>query len=521
MFAAMKEHWILFYPLVLAALPVIIWYSENAREAFLSEVMGTLVVSLLATAVVTAITRILIKDDVKAVAVVYVLLLVFFSYGVARNILEFRLELSIGGAMIGQEPYLSKLLIVGGIVAIAGVLFYRGNLAPLVKLGMLMALALLVFNVGRTAVENNVSPETVVIDGKSPSEIQFDPADRNNLPDIYYIMVDAYSRADHIQENFGYDNTGFIDSLMNKGFFVPPETASNYSHTWVSTAAALSLRYMQPDDDEISLVNEVTVVQALKTLDYKHVHIQSGRGITKRNSRADVELIDESPKHLLINEFSSAILDWTLVAPLADDIGVQINDPFIANKASAFRKSIDWLQGVAEIPEPTFTFSHLYPLHTPYVFLKDGSVRPNATVPPGSESGRELYVEALIYTNRILEETVDKILADSETEPIIVIQGDHSAWGMPWSLHIEKEQVTSRTAVLNAIYLPEGCRTGLYPTMTPVNTFRTVFNSCLGTSLEILPDISYDARVGENCGVNEICGPTGKSHNGIPTGTAR
>ena len=224
----------------------------------------------------------------------------------------------------------------------------------------------------------------------------------------------------------------------------------------------MSLRYMQPYDDEIALVNEVTIAQALKNLDYKHVHIQSGRGITKRNNRADIELYDEGPKHLLVNEFSSAVLNWTLAAPLAGDIGVKINDPFIRNKASAFRKSIGWLESVPNIKGPTFTFSHLYPLHTPYVFLKDGSVRPNATVPPDTELGRELYVEAVIYTNSVLEQTVDKLLSESETEPIIIIQGDHSAWGMPWSLHIAKDELAQRTAVFNSIYLPENCRTGLY-----------------------------------------------------------
>lgn len=493
------------------------WYSENAREAFFVEVMGTLVVVLTATLLATLLLRLFIKNDVKVAAIVYVFVIMFFSYGVARNVLGFRLDVSIGGAMLGNEPYLSKIMIVTALTVVVGLIFYRGNLAPIVQIGMAMALVLLVFNVGRTVVDSNSSLETVLIDGNRPNEIQFAPADINNLPDIYYLVVDAYSRADHIKENFGYDNSEFINALTEKGFYLPAQTASNYSHTWVSTAAVLSMRYMQPDDDEIGLVNEVTVAQALKNLDYKHVHVQSGRGITKRNSRADIELFDDGPKHLLVNEFSAAILDWTLAAPLAGNIGVQINDPFIRNKASAFRKSIDWVQSVPGNPEPTFTFSHLYPLHTPFVFLQDGSIRPDPTVPPGVELGRELYVEAVIYTNRVLEETVDKILAESDTEPIIVIQGDHSAWGMPWSLHVGKEELAQRTAVFNAIYLPEGCRKGLYPTMTPVNTFRTALNSCLGADLEILPDYSYDARIGTNCGAAEVCGPDGATHIGLPT----
>ena len=51
--------------------------------------------------------------------------------------------------------------------------------------------------------------------------------------------------------------------------------------------------------------------------------------------------------------------------------------------------------------------------------------------------------------------------------------------------------VLERMAIFNAYYLPEYCRSGLYPTTTPVNTFRIILNSCLGTTFELLEDESY------------------------------
>jgi hypothetical protein len=36
----------------------------------------------------------------------------------------------------------------------------------------------------------------------------------------------------------------------------------------------------------------------------------------------------------------------------------------------------------------------------------------------------------------------------------------------------------------------------LYAAVSPVNTFRVLFNSCFGTRLELLPDKSYFSTAG-------------------------
>jgi hypothetical protein len=78
-------------------------------------------------------------------------------------------------------------------------------------------------------------------------------------------------------------------------------------------------------------------------------------------------------------------------------------------------------------------------------------------------------------------EIVPKIIANSATPPIILIQGDHGP--------TVASSPRARMSNLSAYYLP-GVDASVYPTITPVNTFRVVFNEYFGQDLELLEDVS-------------------------------
>ena len=48
-------------------------------------------------------------------------------------------------------------------------------------------------------------------------------------------------------------------------------------------------------------------------------------------------------------------------------------------------------------------------------------------------------------------------------------------------------------AILNAYYLPGGDEGLLYPTITPVNSVRVVFNLYFNRNFDLLEDVSYYA----------------------------
>jgi hypothetical protein len=134
---------------------------------------------------------------------------------------------------------------------------------------------------------------------------------------------------------------------------------------------------------------------------------------------------------------------------------------------------------VPDLPGPKFVFVHMMATHDPFVINAQGEFHAYPDNGAYDEDFKEGYSNVIQYTNRNLELLVDKILAKSGTTPIIVLQGDHAF------------RNGSGLEILNAYFLPEGGDKLLYPTITPVNTFRVIFDQYFGGHLELLPDESF------------------------------
>jgi hypothetical protein len=86
---------------------------------------------------------------------------------------------------------------------------------------------------------------------------------------------------------------------------------------------------------------------------------------------------------------------------------------------------------------------------------------------------------------------IDGILANSETPPIILLQADHGPAIQRHYFTLDELSVFERYSILNAYYLP-GVNSGeIPPDITPVNSFRFVFNNCFNANYELLPNRQY------------------------------
>jgi hypothetical protein len=101
------------------------------------------------------------------------------------------------------------------------------------------------------------------------------------------------------------------------------------------------------------------------------------------------------------------------------------------------------------------------------------------------------YRRQIQYVNTLILETVDAILTRSTTPPIIIIQGDHGPgaylhWGS-----LENTVPAERFGILNAYYFPDQDYARLYPSISPVNSFRVLFNQFFDADYALLPDRHY------------------------------
>ena len=90
---------------------------------------------------------------------------------------------------------------------------------------------------------------------------------------------------------------------------------------------------------------------------------------------------------------------------------------------------------------------------------------------------------------------VDKILEQSDSQPIIIIQSDHGS-GFPYSVsdlspNNDVQFKRNRMRNLSAFLLPEKNNEMIYQNISNVNTFRVIFNLYFNTDYKLLEDKSY------------------------------
>jgi arylsulfatase A-like enzyme len=146
---------------------------------------------------------------------------------------------------------------------------------------------------------------------------------------------------------------------------------------------------------------------------------------------------------------------------------------------------------VASISGPKFVFVHIVAPHPPFVFGPNGEfvVRNTPLTLNYDLEDREWdryvpgYRGQVTYLNNRFITILKAILEESPRSPIIVLQSDHGITRV--------SSARERVAILNAYHLPDGGNEFLYPSISPVNTFRVIFNSYFGGSYDLLEDVSY------------------------------
>jgi hypothetical protein len=321
------------------------------------------------------------------------------------------------------------------------------------------------------------------------------------FPNIYYIILDGYAREDILARNYSYDNDEFINSLSEKGFYIANSSSSNYPLTILSLSSSLNMEYLDnvPDEVGIDSVNPLPVLyrirfnrlnRFLNQLGYISVAFESGYNGT------DFSFVDkyQSPG-LSLTTFQNELIKMT---PLY----IWFHRFQYYSHQQRILYIFEQLPLIVQSDEPTFIFSHIVAPHPPFVFGINGELEYQDRVfslydgvQLSDNAGQNEYINRyrneLIYLNTLVSDTVDKILAKTGRDSIIIIQSDHGPASMLDFRSIENTNVEERMSILNTYYFPDQDYSKLYPDITPVNTFRVILDQYFGTDLGLLEDRSY------------------------------
>jgi hypothetical protein len=496
----------IFAPFLLAIQPVLHLFLINDTEIYFSDIVRSMLVSLLWGALILSLAYLVTRDWRKASAVTSLFVFLFFLFGDLS-------DLSMN--TFGLGPIRADLLIlalVGACVLLWVWLVQKririiGSVSLYFNLLSILFLAYYGIPTGKAVLASGISPHQ-----DSPRPVAEIPSAQPR-PDIYYIILDGYGRNDILQALYDYNNSKFLDALKAKGFYIAEESASNYMQTMLSLSSSLNMDTIQSlNTNGTRFDNREALFDIYRNSQVRDILAQNGyKLVSFRNSaRASIpsaELYyDDTGFAYPVTPFESILVDRTLARVLLHIPAfnkVLIGMPYDIHR-SQILSTFARLQAIPTLEGNYFVYAHIVAPHPPFVFDKDGKALPQSGpfrladgnyYLKGMGNSRETYIRGyrgqMQYINTLVLETVDKILATSKTPPIIIIQGDHGPGSRLHFGTLKKTLPAERFSILNVYYFPDQDYTRLYSSISPVNSFRVLLDQFFGGNYPLLPDRHY------------------------------
>ncbi len=493
--------------------PAAFMYAHNVIELEIWMLLRPVIVSCLVAGLSFGLSVLIFRSIPQASLFSLVFLLLFFSYG---HILQTKDYIENFLINILRHRFLIFLSLI--TLVIAGWLIRKVKVKGIIFPLNIIALAIFIFPIGKIfSYEMRKAYEEIRTIDVSSSDIPIiTPTVDSDSPDIYYIILDSYTRSDVLMNRFDFDNSSFLDSLRKEGFFVAECSRSNYAQTLLSLNSSLNssnINNIRPQASSLlelsHLLNNNIIYQSLRQKGYKLITFETGFSAGNiTNSDQYMSPDKETKLSKFVDGFQAfetmfynstglkLILDYQKILP-------QWAQDFINSPYSDVRENIlfqlDKVTDLPPTPSPRIIHIHILAPHPPAKFDSEG--RPanitkffslNPDQPSRKKYNHTMYLEEVIYLNKRVLQIVRDIKQTATRPVVIILQGDHGTFDFGLGNKYD------RIKILNAYYFSDGDYSLLYKSITPINTFRVIFNKYFKATLPFMPDLTYfstyDAR---------------------------
>jgi hypothetical protein len=479
------------HPFFFALFPILALYAHNFKSIPypLKELAGPLIVSLACAIALFVLLRAIVKDPAKAGLIVSLFALWFLSFGHLAGQIAVLTE-----GIYNRSLFFATALLVG----VGGFLIVRSRrtFGGLTRVLNAVAVTLVVFNVFTTAQTLARRPHA------APAKEVRVSGQATARPNIYYIILDAYTRADILKEVFSFDNSGVLAGLEKRGFVVADRSYANYSLTQQSLASSLNFMlldsWLRTSDTLPPTASSLCHDPGNGPWPFK---AQGYRLITTSSSIEPTDFASRPVLRFCPIRFRvpRCLFGTTLPLFAKSKAG---HSPYDAHRGGYLTSSA--LEESPMEKGPFFMFVHVMAPHPPFVFGADGeAVEPDYLfsmvdadrLHGGNSAALPDYIARyraqLAFLNAKILHALDSILGGSPEPPIIVLQGDHGSRTYTDLDRPEASYFKENLAILNAYHLPGDGRSLVYPSISPVNTFRLIFKRYFGAELDLLEDGSF------------------------------
>ena len=501
------------YPWFVAVIPILHLYSNNLGLVIDQDVLLSLVLALLGTAIAFLAINHFLSDRHRTALIVMTCSIAFSLSGHVYALVFMPKSLGIWTLMI-----LSALICIVFLIQRIHSKFIFRQITPVFNLIMFCLLLLqvitLIARLERISRYVNVS-EGYTAKYNLPSVME-KVDDSPARPDIYYIVPDSYPSDMWLERAFDYDNSEFTNALEDRGFVIAEQAQSNYNLTYLSVASTLNMKYyfsnQSPFADldylRLEIANNLVARQLLQR-GYTYIQFLSGFWVPSSIADINRDFTSRGPVDVIVSEqdlaeavyrgdvdggfhyaaidrsykdpFLPLYIDTTILRLARSQLDQILNrddgGPLPKWGPRRFLATTGAAKEVAAMPEATFTLVHFIKPHLPTVFDENGNFLERNYSPT-----REEFLAEFRFLNSQFLNMIDDILETSVHPPIIIFQADH---GLKYINDSGPGSERAHLFAYAAYHLPDGHSIDFPEDYTLINTFPLVLNEVLGTTYEM------------------------------------
>ena len=455
-----------------------------------------LVLALVAAAILYLLSVVYLKQVKKAALLSFWALLFILTFGSVHDLLK-----SFGSSFFSSYKFLLPLSL---LLCIVFVIRLKKSTSAFQRTFVFLNLLLISFFIyelvdgiqkfmaykqqdnlidNRFTAFNNYKPQALIADSAKP--------------DIYLLVFDGMPSTKAMKTAWNYDN-GLLDSfLLKEKFFISEDSKSNYNLTVLSISSTLNMDYTPPVDlkqDETKMYFKASASilnnSLTKVLHKEGYQVSQYQPVSFNNKDWDGQLFFEDM--LYMNYFYK-----TFPGRIYHDLGWHFSK-LINNTSKKYedrnsKAENDLLKTIELVKkscssnkkEPQFVYAHFVLPHEPYIFDSTGKRKPALqTIEFKEEDQPMAFMEQVKFANNMIYQLITHIKKTNKPNTVIIVEGDHgyrNIYGKKGYMIFDN---------LNAIYFPQEDYQLLYPSISPVNSFRVVLNKFFSANLPLLKDSS-------------------------------